>query len=200
MNKMMTLTPSQFVNKVLMKIKVYSALSPADTHAHLFPDVSLVSAAPEDLTPHIGGAGPGLQEGPCGPHLLPCPPCWDNWVPCSPPCVPSHPNRRGQGVMGWSGGQAAASCMLAPGLPEWGHSSVQGARSRPRVVPGGETPARSLKEDTWGGTYWPHHSPPGTWAQAPLTPSLSTSGEHSVTRGEMGWGDPLGAPTSFPRN
>lgn len=145
MNKMMTLTPSQFVNKVLMKIKVYSALSPADTHAHLFPDVSLVSAAPEDLTPHIGGAGPGLQEGPCGPHLLPCPPCWDNWVPCSPPCVPSHPNRRGQGVMGWSGGQAAASCMLAPGLPEWGHSSVQGARSRPRSGPRRRDPSKEPK-------------------------------------------------------
>lgn len=73
MNKMMTLTPSQFANKVLMKIKVYSALSPADTHAHLFPDVSLVSAAREDLTPHIGGSGPGLQRALQDPTPAPLP-------------------------------------------------------------------------------------------------------------------------------
>lgn len=131
MNKVMKLAP------VLMEIKAHAALSPADTHAHLFWMCHL-SVWPWSSDHHVRAQGQGYWQAPWRiPHLCPTIPAGRTGA-LLPSRVPSHPNRRGL---------EAGSCIPHAGSSKScvGHSSVQGSWSGQEVAPGNETPEASLK-------------------------------------------------------
>lgn len=128
--------------RVLMEIKAHAALSPADTHAHLFWMCHL-SVWPWSSDHHVRGQGQGYWQALWRiPHLCPTIPAGRAGA-LLPSRVPSHPNRRGLeagGCIPHAG--SSKSCV--------GHSSVQGSWSGQEVAPGDETPEASLKDAALG--------------------------------------------------